>query len=57
MSQIEVVKGPQGTLYGRNSEGGLISILTRDPTLAGTSGTPGVVAPPRTYGFTLNYKL
>ncbi len=32
VSQIEVVKGPQGTLYGRNSEGGLISILTRDPT-------------------------
>jgi len=32
VSQIEVLKGPQGTLYGRNSEGGLISILTRDPT-------------------------
>jgi iron complex outermembrane receptor protein len=32
VSQIEVLKGPQGTLYGRNSEGGLISIVTRDPT-------------------------
>ncbi len=31
VSQIEVLKGPQGTLYGRNSEGGLISIVTRDP--------------------------
>jgi iron complex outermembrane receptor protein len=32
VSQIEVLKWPQGTLYGRNSEGGLISIVTRDPT-------------------------
>jgi len=32
VSQIEVLKGPQGTLYGRNSEGGLIQVQTRDPT-------------------------
>lgn len=34
IEQIEVVKGPQGTLYGRNVTGGLISITTRDPDLA-----------------------
>jgi iron complex outermembrane receptor protein len=31
IDQVEVLKGPQGTLYGRNVTAGLISITTRDP--------------------------
>ena len=32
ISQIEVLKGPQGTLFGRNSTGGLIQVTTAEPT-------------------------
>lgn len=31
VSQVAVLKGPQGTLFGRNATGGVIQLTTRDP--------------------------
>ena len=31
VERAEILKGPQGTLYGRNTESGVISIITRQP--------------------------
>lgn len=42
LQRIEVLRGPQGTLYGASSMGGLIKFVTIDPSLSEVSGNVSV---------------
>lgn len=38
LARVEVIKGPQGTLYGRNATGGAVNIITNRPALGRRGG-------------------
>ncbi len=42
IAQVESVRGPQGTLYGRNSNGGAISFITNKPRLGQWDAEGGI---------------
>jgi iron complex outermembrane receptor protein len=48
VEQVEVVRGPQSALFGRNTLGGVVNISSERPSLSGLRGE--VVAPIGNYG-------
>src|ERR1700681_346877 len=38
MDRVEVLRGPQGTLYGKNATGGAVSLYSANPSLTTTQG-------------------
>ncbi|WP_341714072.1 TonB-dependent receptor plug domain-containing protein, partial [Erythrobacter sp.] len=45
VASVQVLRGPQSVLYGRNATGGAISVMTNDPVIGVTEGSGEV-----TYG-------
>jgi iron complex outermembrane recepter protein len=50
VDQVAVLKGPQGTLFGRNATGGLVQVTTRDPSQQFSADVKGTVGNLDTYG-------
>lgn len=47
LDRVEVLKGPQGTLYGRNTTGGAVNFIARKPEVGGTFTARGSVTAAR----------
>src|ERR1700674_3435813 len=50
LARVEVLRGPQGTLYGASSMGGTVRLITNQPNLAKTEGAVKVVGSDTQHG-------
>lgn len=52
VERVEVLRGPQGTLFGRNATGGVVNIITAKPTDRFAGSLTGELADYNSYRFT-----
>ena len=57
LQRVEVLRGPQGTLYGAASIGGLVKYVTVDPDFEGISGSVGAGINAVEHGGELGYNV
>ncbi|MCP5403440.1 MAG: TonB-dependent receptor [Novosphingobium sp.] len=57
IARLEVLRGPQGTLFGRNATAGAVSVVTRDPTGEAHVKVQGSVGNQDSYRFRLSADL
>jgi iron complex outermembrane recepter protein len=50
LQRVEVIRGPQGTLFGAGAEGGALRFITSDPDLVQSSGSATVEVADTRYG-------
>lgn len=42
LAQVEILRGPQGMLFGKNASAGVVNIITNRPSLAGFAGAANI---------------
>src|SRR6202012_4446346 len=57
LARVEVLRGPQGTLYGASSMGGLLKFVTVDPSTDGVSGRVEAGVSDVSHGAELGYNV
>jgi outer membrane receptor protein involved in Fe transport len=57
LERVEVLRGPQGTLYGASSMGGLLKFVTVDPSFVGLSGRLQAGTSSISHGNNLGYNV
>jgi iron complex outermembrane receptor protein len=57
LERVEVLRGPQGTLYGSSSIGGLLKYVTVDPSTSGWSGRAQVGVSEISHGGQIGYNV